>query len=644
MDIWVFGAAAAAAARCIANQWKPNSKSGTDFSTEVSSCEKSEIPSCRISRLLCRSKLPKDSVASQSVGLDDRSDAYSIDGYSETGAASASGYVENQDQNAPLAGASDLTADMINYTVKQCSGGMDFNNGARGNKSSMRTRYPRSRLIRPINSLESCLIAQLWNEHTEMEEYVFRALPSPSTAVRPLVVTNGSQVISRSSLDYASNRSGVNREETVYGVPPLPKFGCSNLAKDGKSRRRKEYRQKLIRSDKKSSSKSHPQLGSIDEKVLFFLGISLGVMSSFVTNKRDVDKLKESLKQTKSLVQDLQDELEMKEALTVKELANENYESLVTNDNPSDRFASNTEDAHKSLENESQESNMEKAKSPEYMSNIEAELEAELERLGLNVSASSLERRLSDLVETLTLAKTYAQLDPDFVADFAQGELQVDKVREDGSVSGPDRDASGTSTAHSGNTAVSARELSVRLHEVIQSRLEARIRELETALESSQRKVLLMESGHGVVRRLSSRELRYSSGEQSPVSQCDFSSAAQPVVMNLSGDALDAYNEAYEELSKANESGEDDSPTAFYEKMCEQNKEESRTEARPTSELIDLERFQELQYSDVGSEEDSDSNEEMEELIKRILERTKKGSPAVINAQRMLCSIDDDII
>jgi predicted DNA-binding transcriptional regulator len=37
--------------------------------------------------------------------------------------------------------------------------------------------------------------------------------------------------------------------------------------------------------------------------------------------------------------------------------------------------------------------------SPEPMSKIEAELEAELERLELNINASSLDRRLSGLVE-----------------------------------------------------------------------------------------------------------------------------------------------------------------------------------------------------------------------------------------------------
>ncbi|CAN1312199.1 hypothetical protein LINPERPRIM_LOCUS28569 [Linum perenne] len=643
MEMWVFGAAAAAAG-CIANKWKPNSKPGSDSSTVGSNHEKSEIPSCRIRRLICRKK---DSAASERTGLEDnRSDVYSVDGHSETDAPSEN-LGDNLDQNARFgspfeqvfstvdnrkgtAGVSDSSADMTDYTVKHCSGGMDFSNGARGNRSSLRRRYPRSHVIRPINSLESCLMAQLWNERTEMEEFVLRAVPSPSTAMRPLIVTNGSQVISRSSLDFASNRRGVNKEEIVHGVPPLPK---------GKSRRRKEYSQKLISLDKRSSSKGHPRLvlssGSTDDKVLFFLGISLGVMSSLVANKRDIDKLKESLKQTKNLVQDLQEELEMKDALTVKELAAEKYESQVTSDNSPDQLASNllrpAEDAYKSIENESKESNIDKAKSPEYMSNIEAELEAELERLGLSISASSLERRLSDLVE----------LDPDFVADFAQGELKIDKVREGSALSGPDREASGTSTAHSGNTAVSPRELTLRLHEVIQSRLESRIRELEAALESSQRKVLLMESGHTAARRLSSRELRYSSGDESPVSQGDFNSVAQPVVMNLSGEALDAYNEAYEELSKTNESGEEDySPTAFYEKMPGQNdvrdgytqyKENSGAEAPLT-----------LQYSDVGSEEgDSDSNEEMEELIKQILERTKKGSPAVINAQRMLCSMDD---
>jgi len=51
--------------------------------------------------------------------------------------------------------------------------------------------------------------------------------------------------------------------------------------------------------------------------------VSIGILSSSLLNKKEFDTLKGTLKQMENLVQDLQDELEMKEGLTVKELPNE---------------------------------------------------------------------------------------------------------------------------------------------------------------------------------------------------------------------------------------------------------------------------------------------------------------------------------
>ncbi|CAL1411776.1 unnamed protein product [Linum trigynum] len=658
MDLWVVGAAAAAG--YIAKHWQNNSKSVPDSSSEVLTYDKPESPSCPISRLIHRKIFSKDSVTGgRRTDSDDRfSDVYSVDGHSEPEAVSSSNYVEKpggsgdyQDWNAPLGpfiqpgfsmvgnmknivGACDSSSDTINYPSQHCSNGMDFNSRSGRNRSSLRKRYPRTHYIKPINSLESCLVTQLWNDHTETEEYVFGPLPSPSTPMRPLLVTNGSQIISRSCLksrcvNYTSGEC--NEEAIVCGVPSLPKIGTSKPGQKIQSGRGKECSQKLTSFDKqRRSSISHSLNGSIGENVSFFLGISIGVISSLVANKREVEKLKDSLKLTQNLVQDLQEELEMKDLVTVKELAaNENYKSQATSENFSDK---SDPKLLFHAQNENTELNNENAKAPEYMSKIEAELEAELEMLGLNMNASSIEGKFSGPID----------LDPDFVADFAHGELKVDIIRDgDDANTETEKDASGASTTHSGDHAVSPKELSLRLHEVIQSRLEARVRELEIDLESSQRKVhQLMESeDHSLVWRLSSRELRYSSsGEDgSPVvgQVGDFSSAKMaqqpPVVMNLSGEALDAYNEVYEELGKMNESveEEDDSPTSFYEDFTQHKEELLETEA---------------QYSDnIASEEESDSNEDMEELIKRIVERTKRGSPAVVNAQMMLSSIDEKL-
>lgn len=138
--------------------------------------------------------------------------------------------------------------------------------------------------------------------------------------------------------------------------------------------------------------------------MLFCLGISIGIISSFMTNKSEVDKLKELLKQTENLVQDLQEELEMKDSLTVKELADENYGSQDTCDNSITERVQNTFSSEQNIDSstryDSGVSYLQKAEeSSESMSKIEAELEAELERLGLNMNASTLQRRLSDVVE-----------------------------------------------------------------------------------------------------------------------------------------------------------------------------------------------------------------------------------------------------
>lgn len=128
------------------------------------------------------------------------------------------------------------------------------------------------------------------------------------------------------------------------------------------------------------------------------------MITSIMANKREIDKLRELLKQNENLVQDLQEELEMKDSMTVKELQNENYGSLDTLDHSSYDKELNEFSPEKHVDNspriDSKESYHQKVEqSSESMSKIEAELEAELERLGLDMNASSLEGKLSELVE-----------------------------------------------------------------------------------------------------------------------------------------------------------------------------------------------------------------------------------------------------
>ncbi|CAK7323236.1 unnamed protein product [Dovyalis caffra] len=723
MDLWVVGAAAAAG--YIAKYWQNLSRdraSSLELSSGTSTCEKPETANCPFHELTRGKKQAEDSFTNGRHFSDGGfSDTYRLDSASDTEAASTRGYGERlarlgtYDDCNVLSMSSLLPGFSVNENLKEteggngpsddmgdksgnlCTGEMDSFHVSGKKTSSLRTKRSYSHVVKPLSSLDSCLMAQLYKEHARMEEYVLSALPLPSTILRPLLITDGRQIISRADGDsiFAQIRNGNNRrhrEEIVRGVPPLPKIGTSDLPKKIKSKTEKGRNERSSSSHNTSNGK-HLQSpnGFHDGMVLFCLGVSIGIISSLIANGREVDQLKEVLKQTENLVQDLQEELDMKDSLTVKELANENIESQDTCDNSFHYRALNPhllmQNVNDSMNNIGIESYNENAEqSSESRSKIEAELEAELERLGLNMNPSAPQIRLSDLVEGLgngqltTLVELTNfhdgdkwEVDQDSTADFAQGELRLDMVNGQAAAqSESNQDASGTSPAFSGNYIVSPRELSLRLYEVIQSTLEERVKELETALQKSQREVELMESEHKNVQRLlSTTELRYSSGEESPVAEGDFSCMDQPHVMNLSGEALDAYNEAYEELNKMNESEEEDSPSEVFENdhqvglhlldqsmlwgqngrengsfpCSSQNKEKTSNELHrsPLKTSADYgSRIEELLYVGVTEDENSDCDDDMEkQLIKQIVEKTKKGSPVVLNAQRVF-SVDDN--
>ncbi|KAJ1421819.1 hypothetical protein SESBI_13457 [Sesbania bispinosa] len=377
-----------------------------------------------------------------------------------------------------------------------------------------------------------------------------------------------------------------------------------------------------------------------------------------------MDKLRELLKQTGNLVQDLQEELEMKDSMTVKELHSENYGSQDTCDHSFCDKELSGFSPEKHMDNspiiDCEESYDQKEKeSSESMSKIEAELEAELERLGLNMNESSPERTLSELVE----------LDPDFVADFAQGELQTDTIGGKDFVY-PNEDDSDAMICPM-NYAVSPYELSLRLHEVIQSRLEERVEELEVALQNSQRKLQFMESEH----EGHSQKYFPSHGQASSLTKgnlltyddCD--PMTEPLVMNLSGEALSAYSDTYEELKKIDESHEN-SPlgthttdhnlgSSSYDwhvlgvQHCGANapltystfNEERLSRELSSGEVTMLEGQSSSIYelTDVTGDENCEYDYEVErQLIRQIVERTKKGSHGFQNARRILYSMDED--
>ncbi|XP_050376899.1 uncharacterized protein LOC126794275 [Argentina anserina] len=570
------------------------------------------------------------------------------------------------------------------------------------NRRSVRTEHSHGHIVKPLNSLESCLMAQLYIERAESSVLT---LPSPSNpSMRPLIVSDGSRIISRANGDHFSAQIGMEENklhkedcfdtnENASSIPLLPKLGFLDLPKKMKIETGKGQTGRSHSSGHMASGTHLHVEGSPDGAVLLCLGVSIGVISSFLANKKEVDKLKDVLKQTKSLVEDLQEELEMKDSVMVKELANENYGSQVTCANTVFNRALNPISHEQNMDkHDGRDSYDPKAEeSLESMSKIEAELEAELERLGLNMNTSTLEGKLTDLDE----------LDPKLMADFAQGELRADMVGgHNVALPESNENASSRSTAHHyGNYVVSPRELSLHLHEVIQSRLEERIQELEAALESSQKEDLIVElelkdcskdSSDSCVQSTiqegtnsndqsefiieppammsalwnqNSQKVcvmesehkdcsRDNSCVQSTIQDCtnfkeQRATTIEPLVMNLAGEALHAYNEAYEELMKLSESEGEDSPCqvieTFSDQMCKQTFDVNGSLghfAFEEEKWLEDEHISRFDYS--VSEEDSRSDDEMEKhLIQQIVEKTKKGSPVVLNAQKWLFSMND---
>ncbi|CAB4295381.1 unnamed protein product [Prunus armeniaca] len=305
-----------------------------------------------------------------------------------------------------------------------------------------------------LDSTENCFLAQvlLYREHARVEEDVDGSCASSASAsaspcvltMRPLLVNNGRQVIGFASVDF--------KEVWLESEERELEKKCGLKEKASRLRRRRQRQRRCSSSTTWVSGRPfHSQGCSQYGMLLFLIGITIGIMYTIIAHKREVDKLNESLKQTQKLVQDLhKEEVEMKDSLNLKELSNLGFEFQVTDQTVDD-------DA-------------------EAMSKIEAELLAELELLELNVNTYSLSRT-PDIVE----------LDPDFVADVVEEDLRLDKVNWE---------PAGSSSDSGHEEAVCPRALSLRLHEVTESRLGARIMELETALGASQKRVHSMDFEH----------------------------------------------------------------------------------------------------------------------------------------------------
>ncbi|XP_022852159.1 uncharacterized protein LOC111373815 [Olea europaea var. sylvestris] len=327
-----------------------------------------------------------------------------------------------------------------------------------------------------------CDCAESCNFHRFSKNKLIRmccgySMRSLNPSEMPAFVTDGRQIIRSLSNDLPvveveQGKEGARRENGAFLKGNDSSMTSSSLKQFESAviQRKPEKCPDLSRpsdSRDRASSRTFHSPGH-DQMLLFFVGMTIGIISATMASKNEIENLNEQMKQTHNLVQDLHEELD--------------HRSYGTDD-PSllirEPVASCSEmETNELIRVDNLKANDKETENSELRSKIEAELEAELERLEHNLKASNLER-----------ISTVVDLDPDFEPYTMQGDLKLAVSSENydyASESGRDGTKTATDCSQPINYAVSPRELSLRLHELIESRLEAHIKELEIALEYSE--------------------------------------------------------------------------------------------------------------------------------------------------------------
>lgn len=170
------------------------------------------------------------------------------------------------------------------------------------------------------------------------------------------------------------------------------------------------------------------------------------------------------------------------------------------------------------------------------------------------------------------------------------------------------------------------------------------MKELETALEDSQRKLKYMESDHPW-RDPSNYNTGPFSTQDSPIARDGHGSIDQPVTISLSGEPLTSYNE--ESTAKVSESDDEDLKIGFKNgshdvgnghadcrSACNGN-QETVFDRRREEDVCSLSNDNACSSSSSRDGSEDGKDDEMERLlIMQIVEKAKQGSPAVLNAKR----------
>lgn len=224
------------------------------------------------------------------------------------------------------------------------------------------------------------------------------------------------------------------------------------------------------------------------DEQLFNFGLGFGVVFMVTSSKKEIEKLRELQKQTERLVKDLKEEVSRRNFSNDSSQIVQNGEDMLSEhhyakreiEDAKDRMASVSQSSSGRLEsgisengcNSSAQSIITTESTPEHsgMAQLEAELEAELERMELNLTAE-----ISCELET-----------------FSGSEMPGNIVYNDLDVSG----TPGKKSSHDqenidrANDGVSPIELERRLHELLQKRQEDHITELEADLKITEDKLV----------------------------------------------------------------------------------------------------------------------------------------------------------
>lgn len=267
------------------------------------------------------------------------------------------------------------------------------------------------------------------------------------------------------------------------------------------------------------------------------------------------------------------------------------------------------------------------------------------------------------------------QLDPDFVVDVACGDLRPIKIhRLSGGLSDPDSEGNETSTnhAHTEYRTVSPKELSMRLHEVIQLRLEARIKELETAVEKTRKRLLSVESENMISENHLCMEKGLLLTKESRTFIDEIEDINGPSIINLSKQASDAYNDADKDNIRMSITDEEAPLDTRFNNYCTEKEfifeqklfkdqignvsdngsllqyDIRRDRWSSNSNHDEIRIWEEntsrgSESNGIGESEDGDELD-IKVLIQRIVEKTRQGSSVVLNAQRIMHSMYDPSI